>query len=1056
MIVYTSITLNYLPKAKILAETLKKFHPDWAFHLLISDKIPENKTQAYEQELSQAYFDKVIWAEELPIENIQGWIFRHTVVEICTAVKGPYLQYLADQGHDKVMYIDPDIAIFNPLTPLEESLDEYGILLAPHLLDYTDNPQSIQDNEILGTLRHGTFNLGFLAVNSTLKDGRRFIDWWAARLMKYCYADFERGLFTDQKWVDLAPSFFENLLILRDPGYDVASWNLDCRELSFNEQGVLMVNQDFPLRFYHFTGYDSGAGANVIAALTAGGANPIANELWDWYIRQLDLSGHDALGKARSFYDTFDNGTRIEKEMRELYRESPDLQRIFPNPFDTDGGNGGYLAWWRKERPKQKTKPPIVSEPLPVVERISSTERLQAQVYRETLQNELDGRDGEYVPLLSQSLDAADALVKLIAFYLPQFHPFPENDEWWGKGFTEWTNVTRAVPQFPGHYQPHLPGELGFYDLRVEDVHFRQIELAKQFGLYGFAYHHYWFGGKRLMEMPVDRFLANKKMEFPFLLVWANENWTRRWDGLDDDILIAQDHSAESDYNFIKDLEPYLRDQRYIRIGDRPIIIVYRADILPKPKATAERWREYCVKNGLGEPYLIAAQTFGLYNPHMVGFDAAVQFPPHNDWHDADLMIQNSFDLANPGFSSLIFSYPKMVEFQEKELQTSPYKLFKTVFPAWDSEPRKPGRGTIYAGAKPSLYKRWLQSACDWTLKNHSEGERFLFVNAWNEWAEGTHLEPDRRFGYANLQATMEVLRNLSKKTENQSRKPRESEITPKPKKFSDEEWLNLMKRSINEPIIDGVKYPSFPSGELQVRFTGSSYEHVLEEASEFYILLKKTAKRYGKAINSDSIVHDFGCGWGRFLRFFMKDVALENIYGSDVMPLAIETCNDCDLPGNLDLLETNGTLSYPDNYFDTQMAYSVFTHLPEDVHLHWMHELARVAKPSGLVVVTLEPRNFLERIKNYKEEEHNIFLQGLVKFVPDIDNLIRNFDKGNFVYLPTGGGDNLTADVYGDAVVPKKFIEENWSEHFELIDYIANSREIWKQAILIVRKKNG
>ena len=765
MIVFTSITLNYLPKAKILAKSLKQVHPDWEFHLLISDKIPENKFTVYEDELNQPYFDKVVWIEDLPIENIKGWIFKHTIVEICTAVKGPYLQYLLDQGHEKVMYIDPDIAIFNPLTPLEDWLDEYGILLAPHLLDYTDNPQSIHDNEIMGTLRHGTFNLGFLAVNSTRKDGRRFVDWWTARLLNYCYADYERGLFTDQKWVDLAPSFFENLLIIRDPGYDVASWNLDCRELSFNDEGVLLVNQEFPLRFYHFTGYDSGAGMGVIRSLTAGGANPIANELWDWYMRQLETNGHNELGKVRCFYDTFDNGVKIENDMRLLYRESPDLQRIFPNPFDTEKGKGGYLAWWQKDRPKSTSKAAPISVPptaQPVVEQVSSLEKLQAQVYQELLQNERNDRDKEYVPLLNQSFNAADSLVKLIAFYLPQFHPFPENDEWWGKGFTEWTNVTRAVPQFPGHYQPHLPGELGFYDLRIEDVHFRQIELAKQYGLYGFAYYHYWFNGKRLMEMPVDRFLANKKMDFPFLLVWANENWTRRWDGLENDILIAQEHTPESDYSFIKDLTPYLLDERYIRLGERPVIIVYRADILPEPKVTVERWREYCLRNKLGDPYLIAAQTFGLEDPRTVGFDAAVQFPPHNEWHAADLMIQNSIEIANPEYSSYIFSYPKMVDRQEKQTKPSPYPLYKTVFPSWDSEPRKPGRGTIYAYSKPSLYRRWLQAACNWTLKNHTEGERLLFINAWNEWAEGTHLEPDRRFGYANLYVTMDVVRSLS------------------------------------------------------------------------------------------------------------------------------------------------------------------------------------------------------------------------------------------------------------------------------------------------------
>lgn len=775
MIVYTSITLNYLPKAKILAKTLKRFHPDWLFHLLVSDKIPQAKQSLFEEELSQPYFDKVVYAEDLPIENIKGWIFRHTVVEICTAVKGPYLQVLADEGHEKIMYIDPDIAVFNSLTPLEEWLDDYGILLAPHLLDYTDNPQSIEDNEIMGTMRHGTFNLGFLGINSIKKDGRRFVDWWSSRLRNYCYADYERGLFTDQKWVDLAPSYFENLLILRDPGYDVASWNLDCREITFSSEGQLRVNKDYPLRFYHFTGYDSGAGMNVITALTSGGANPVVKELWSWYIRQLDLNGHQEMASIKRFYDTFDNGTKIDKEMRLLYRRSPDLQEIFTNPFDTNEGKGGYLAWWRKDRPKPAkeatpAEAPVVAPVVQtVVEEASRIEKLQAKVYLEIVERERYERDEEYVPLLSVSISADESLIKLIAFYLPQFHPIPENDVWWGKGFTEWTNVSRAVPQFPGHYQPHLPGELGFYDLRIEDVHFRQIELAKQYGLYGFAYYHYWFGGKRLLEMPVDRFLANKKMDFPFLLVWANENWTRRWDGLEDEVLIAQEHSPESDKAFIRDLAPYLRDDRYIRIDDRPVVIVYRADILPEPKATAERWREYCLQNDLGDPYLIAAQTFGLYDPKSVGFDAAVQFPPHNEWHSNDLMIQVNTDLANPGYSSYILDYQKMVEVQEEQTEPSEYPLYKTVFPSWDSEPRKPGRGTIYAGAKPSLYRRWLQAACNWTMSNHPVGERFVFINAWNEWAEGAHLEPDRRFGYANLQATMKVLGLFKEKSNGRS-----------------------------------------------------------------------------------------------------------------------------------------------------------------------------------------------------------------------------------------------------------------------------------------------
>lgn len=771
MIVFTSITLNYLPKAKILAKSVKKFHPDWQFHLLISDKVPPEKQTIYDYELSQNYFDVVFWAEDLPLPDIKGWLFKHAVVELCTAVKGIYLRKLADDGYLRIMYIDPDIAVFNPLSPLEKILDSKGIILAPHLLDYTDNPQSIMDNEILGTLRHGTFNLGFLSVNTEQKDGRRFVDWWADRLRDYCYADYDRGLFTDQKWCDLAPSFFEGLQVLYDPGYDVASWNLDCREITFDDSGQLMVNKNYPLRFYHFTGYDSGAGMNVMSHLTAGGANQLAKELWEWYINQLQENGHETLGKQPCYYNNFDNGVKIEKEMRLMYRNTPQLREIFKDPYFTDNGNGGYLTWWRNDRPKDpgEAKPAqdtvqTVQTSSQVIVEINPTQQAQIDVYEQLLHSERLEQDQEFVPFLSNSFDADDSLLKLIAFYLPQFHPIPENDKWWGKGFTEWRNVSRALPQFPGHYQPHQPGELGFYDLRIKEIHMRQIELAKQFGLYGFAYHHYWFAGKRLLEMPVDRFLASKEMDFPFCLVWANENWTRRWDGLEDDILMAQEHSPESDLAFIKDLEPYLRDERYIRINNRPVLIVYRTDILPEAETTAERWREYCIKQGLGNPYLIAAQTFAFYDPRKIGYDAAVQFPPHNQWYNYDLMIQDKIQLANPDFKSYIFDFSKMVEQQERIKDAEPYKLFRTVFPSWDSEPRKPGRGTIYHGATPSLYKRWLQAVGQWTIKNHTEDERLVFINAWNEWAEGAHLEPDQRFGYAYLQATKEVASQFSKK----------------------------------------------------------------------------------------------------------------------------------------------------------------------------------------------------------------------------------------------------------------------------------------------------
>ncbi|MEN6291051.1 MAG: glycoside hydrolase family 99-like domain-containing protein [Methanobacterium sp.] len=767
MDVFTSITINYLPKARVLANSLKKFHPEWKLHLVICDAIADSKNTKVE--LDANLFDRVVWLEDLDIPDLQAWIYKHSVVELCTAIKGYYLQRLAKEGAEKIIYIDPDIVVFNNLGPLERLLDENAILLIPHLLDYTNDPRSIRDNEIMGTLRHGTFNFGFLGVNPTRKEGIRFTEWWSRRLLDHCYADYENGLFTDQKWGDLIPSFFEDYHIVRDPGYDVASWNLDCRQISIDKKGQILINENYPLRFYHFTGYDSGAGLSVIRQLTEKGSNDIVNELWGWYNHQLLVNGQIELGKKKCIYDYYDDGKEICKEERITYRSRPDLQIRFKNPYNTKRRFENYRAWWESEYPELAAKNTKTDGKRKHSEHsenglltsLTDAKSVAADIYSQLVDNEKIGQSEEYVPLSSEAVSGANAPVRLISFYLPQFHPIPENDTWWGKGFTEWNNVTRAIPQFPGHYQPHLPGELGFYDLRLEEVQYRQIELAKQYGIYGFAFYYYWFAGRRILEFPINRFLNNKGMDFPFCLIWANENWTKRWDGLEKDILLQQDHTPETDAAFIKDLDPFLRDERYIRINDRPVIIVYRANIMPNAINTANIWREYCLKNHLGNPYLIAAQTFGFYEPQFIGFDAAVQFPPHNQLYHPRFNITSQIKKANPDNKSLIFSYPEVVKFKENDREDVPYRLFKTVFPNWDNEPRKPGRSTIFAGSTPELYKRWLRNECRWTIENNPAEERFVFINAWNEWAEGAHLEPDRRFGYAYLQATMDVMRSL-------------------------------------------------------------------------------------------------------------------------------------------------------------------------------------------------------------------------------------------------------------------------------------------------------
>ena len=344
---------------------------------------------------------------------------------------------------------------------------------------------------------------------------------------------------------------------------------------------------------------------------------------------------------------------------------------------------------------------------------------------------------------------------KAIAFYLPQFHCFPENEAWWGPGFTEWTNVTKAVPQFVGHEQPQLPADLGFYDLRVPEVLQRQVALARRYGIHGFCFHYYWFGGKRLMEQPLELFLSQPDLDFPFCLCWANENWTRRWDGREEEVLISQQHGPENDLAFIRDLERYLRDPRYIRIDGRPLLVVYRASLLPDPAATVERWRRHCRDAGIGEIFVAMAQ-FDAEDPTAFGFDAAVEFPPHKLAKGFD-SINATLDVVNPGYQGSVFHYQSIVD-SAKAWPDKGFPLVRSVFPGWDNEARRPGNGYTFAFSTPERYRDWLEFAVSYAQAHPVAGETIVMINAWNEWAEGAKLEPDARHGHAYLEATRQVL----------------------------------------------------------------------------------------------------------------------------------------------------------------------------------------------------------------------------------------------------------------------------------------------------------
>jgi len=338
----------------------------------------------------------------------------------------------------------------------------------------------------------------------------------------------------------------------------------------------------------------------------------------------------------------------------------------------------------------------------------------------------------------------------------PPAAPSPENDAWWGEGFTEWTNVRRGRPFYPGHEQPQVPHpDIGSYDLLEPGVLERQAAMARRYGIHGFCFYHYWFDGRRLLEQPLERLLASGRPDFPFCLCWANENWTRAWDGLDREVLVAQRHSPESDTRFIHDLLPYLRDRRYIRVEGRPLVAVYRAALLPDPAATADRWRQICRSEGLGEIHLVSVRSFDKRDPREFGFDAAIQFPPllipARD-RAADPAVG-----AEPGFRGSLFDYADAVRFSLAEVAEGA-AMYRGVMPAWDNTPRRLERGTAWMHASPERYGEWLKGAIDLAGREQPPGRRLVFINAWNEWAEGAHLEPDVQHGYRNLEETAAAL----------------------------------------------------------------------------------------------------------------------------------------------------------------------------------------------------------------------------------------------------------------------------------------------------------
>lgn len=347
---------------------------------------------------------------------------------------------------------------------------------------------------------------------------------------------------------------------------------------------------------------------------------------------------------------------------------------------------------------------------------------------------------------LAPQLTSPKTCARVIAFYLPQFYPTGENDRWWGPGFTEWTNVVQAGPLFEGHYQPRMPGDLGFYDLRVPEVRAAQADLAIRHGIEGFCYWHYWFHGERVLDRPFAEVLETGEPDLPFCLSWGNETWSRRWHGTGtpDEVLQEQTYSEADDLAHARWLMTAFADPRYIRVNDRPVFLVYRPFDLPDATRTTDTIRAECVRVGLPEPYLIGINAHQPgKDTRPLGFDSTLNFEPQ---------LSAVPGPTDPGLK--IYDYT--IATQSMRRQARDYPFHPCVMVSWDNSPRRGENGIVFINSSPETFERHLRDAAD-ALPDGPSEHRLLFLNAWNEWAEGNYLEPDLRYGLGWLEAVQRV-----------------------------------------------------------------------------------------------------------------------------------------------------------------------------------------------------------------------------------------------------------------------------------------------------------
>lgn len=345
-------------------------------------------------------------------------------------------------------------------------------------------------------------------------------------------------------------------------------------------------------------------------------------------------------------------------------------------------------------------------------------------------------------------------MIKPIAIYLPQFHAIPENDKAWGPGFTEWRNVKKAQPLFNGHYQPHVPHpDIGYYNLNEPEILVKQAEMAKRYGIYGFAFYHYWFEGKRLLDRPVSNMLKLKVPDFPFCIIWANESWSKHWNGSNREVIQLQTYSSADHVNHIRYLcENVFCDERYIKVNGKPLFIIYRTELIPNLEDAVNCWRREAKRFGYKDLYLVRVEHFvSDIHPVLINFDAAMEFAPDFKYS----VRSKSSDSGNNGL--FLYDYRKTIEKMiSKPLKD--YTYYRCVFPAWDNTSRMNKDGLVFINSSLAHFEKMIENSFQYSIDKLSVENQFVFINAWNEWAEGCHIEPDEKFAYSYLNSIRTAL----------------------------------------------------------------------------------------------------------------------------------------------------------------------------------------------------------------------------------------------------------------------------------------------------------